>query len=182
MNEVPVPFVQLAPLLVLNCHEAPDSKPETMTVPTFVMPSTLLEPVSLVSAKVGAAGAVASTVIAEALEPGELVLPARSIWRTWTTPAVYVPEGSVKDVPVPFVHVPPLLVLNCHEAPVSMPPTFTVPSVVTPSEPLEPVSFASENVGAAGAVLSTVIAALLEPIGLVLPARSVCWACRAPAA
>ena len=39
------------------------SMPETVMEPLLVMPSELEEPVSLVSAKVGAAGAVVSTVI-----------------------------------------------------------------------------------------------------------------------
>ena len=49
------------------------------------MPSDPLEPVSLVSANVGVAGAVASTVIAVGLLKAPLVVP-ETVWRTRTEP------------------------------------------------------------------------------------------------
>ena len=64
------------------------STPEILTVPRLVTPSELLEPLSVASEKEGAAGAVASTVIAAAFCDGVTVtLPARSVWRTRTAPA-----------------------------------------------------------------------------------------------
>ena len=55
-------LLQLLPPLVLYCQLAPASMPETLTVPMLVMPSLALVPLSVASAKVGAAGAVMSAV------------------------------------------------------------------------------------------------------------------------
>ncbi len=60
MKLLPVPLLQLAPASVLYCQVAPASRPLTATVPTLLTPSLLLLPLSVLSAKVGAAGAVAS--------------------------------------------------------------------------------------------------------------------------
>src|SRR6185436_15431209 len=101
--------VKFAPPLTLYCHDAPASRPVTLTVPTLVLPSLELGPVSLASASPGAAGGAMSTVIAFALLLTVLVLPAASVWRTCTWPAVYVPAPSVKLVPPPVAKlVPPL--------------------------------------------------------------------------
>ena len=59
-----------------------------------------------------------------------------------------MPEPALQDVP--------LLVLYSQVALVSMSETVTVPSLVTPSELLEPLSMAREKEGAAGAAVSTV--------------------------
>ncbi len=48
--------------------------------------------------------------------------------------------------------------LYCHVAPGSSPLTFTVPLLVMPSLPDDPVSSASAAVGTAGAIVSTVTA------------------------
>jgi hypothetical protein len=66
---------------MLNAQVAFCSRSVTFTLPSLVMLSPGV-PVSLASAKVGAAGAVASTVIAAVLDRTALVLPARSVWRT----------------------------------------------------------------------------------------------------
>ena len=82
-----MPFIQLAPLSVLYCQVAPVSRPVTFTLPLEVTPSELLDPVSFASERAGAAGAEVSTMIVAALDLAGPVFPARSIWRTWTTPA-----------------------------------------------------------------------------------------------
>ena len=82
---------------------------------------------------------------------------------------------------MPVAHVPPPLMLYCHEAPASRPPTFTVPSFVMPSKPLEPVSLASARVGALADV-STVITMASDPAGLLFPVMSVWRARTMPAA
>ena len=52
--------LQVLPPLVLYCQVAPASMPETLMVPTLVMPSVALVPLSVASAKLGAAGAAVS--------------------------------------------------------------------------------------------------------------------------
>ena len=64
-------------------HEASDSRPETVTAALEVIRSLLLVPVSLVSARVGAEGAVLSRVKTRVVDAGE-VLPAWSVCRTCT--------------------------------------------------------------------------------------------------
>ena len=87
MKDDPEPVVQLEPLLVLYCQVALGSMPETVTAPLLLMRSVLEEPVSLVSLKVGAAGAVASMVMTAAFREGVVVvLPARSVCRRRTAP------------------------------------------------------------------------------------------------
>ena len=44
---LPLPSLQVEPLSVLNCHLAPASRPETVAVPSLLMRSVLLLPVSL---------------------------------------------------------------------------------------------------------------------------------------
>ena len=75
MNEDPLPFAQEDPELTEYCQVAFDSSPETLIVPSVVMPSELDDPVSLASASEGADGAVVSTVIAPRLAAEE-VFPA----------------------------------------------------------------------------------------------------------
>ena len=86
--------------MVLYCQVAPVSMPETLMVPTLLMPSVALVPLSVARANVGAAGAVVSTVIATALLDGVTVtLLAASVWRSWIEPAAYVAlAGSAKLV------------------------------------------------------------------------------------
>ena len=80
--------LQLLPPLVLYCQVAPASMPVTLMVPTLVMPSLLELPSSVARAKVGAAGAVLSIVMAVALLDGVAVtLFAASVWRSWIDPA-----------------------------------------------------------------------------------------------
>ena len=76
----------------------------------------------------------------------------------------------MKKLPEPALQDVPLLVLYSQVALVSMPETVTVPSLVTPSELLEPLSVARENAGALGAAVSTVREMLL--VLAVLPAAS----------
>ena len=86
-KEVPVPASQLTPPLVEYCQLAPASRPVTLTVVVLVMPSLLLLPVSAARARLGAAAALVSMVTAPSW-PLELVLPARSLWRTRMLPAL----------------------------------------------------------------------------------------------
>ena len=75
--------LQLAPPLVLYCQVAPASMPETLTVPTLVMPSLLELPSAVARAKAGAAGAVVSKVMTAALLDGvAVVLLATSVCLT----------------------------------------------------------------------------------------------------
>ena len=90
------------------------------------------------------------------------------------TPGVYVPSVRVKVVPVPFVQFAPLLVLYCQVAPVSMLLTLTVTMLVMLSVADAPESVCSVNLGARGAVVSSVMAAVLLVAVPRLPARSVC--------
>ena len=82
---MPAPASQLLPPLVEYCQLAPASRPVTLTVPLFVMPSLLLVPVSLARARPGAVGALVSMVTAASCALA-LVLPARSLWRTRMRP------------------------------------------------------------------------------------------------
>src|SRR5207302_904841 len=138
VNVLPLPVVHVVPLLVLYSHVAFDSRPVTVTVPLLVTPSELLLPVS-VSVAVGALDALWSTVI-PLTSPVLSVFPARSICRTRTALAAYVPALKVNVLPLPVVQLVPALVLYSHVALDSRPVTVTVPSLVMPSEPLLPVS------------------------------------------
>ena len=93
-----------------------------------------------------------------------------------------MPAASVKLVPVPGVKLPPLLTLYCQVAPASRPLTFTVPTPVTPSLLLAPVSEAKTGIGAATAPPTTVMAAGLLLDVPVLPAASTCLTSTAPGA
>ena len=126
-----------------------------MTVPTLVMPSLALVPVSLAKPSVGADGAPTSTVIAAALLPTAPMLPAASVCLTCTPPMAWFPAGRTKLLPLPAVKMPPPLVLYCHEAPGSMPATIMVPALVMPSPAFAPLSLTSTRVGAGGAPVST---------------------------
>ena len=140
--------------------------PETLTVPTLVMPSEA--PLSVAKANVGVA-AMVSTVMAAALLDGvAVVLLAKSVCLTWMAPAAYVALApSVKLLTLAAcaaLQVVPPLVLYCQVAPASMPETLTVPTLVMPS--LAPLSVARVKVGAAGAAVSTAcrdVAAALLP-------------------
>ena len=78
----------------------------------------------------------------------------------------------LKLLPVPELQPVPPSKLNCQVAPASRPLTLTVRMLVMKSLLLEPESVASDSVGAAAAVSSVKVNALLA--GLVLPAASVC--------
>ena len=90
MKDVPDPVDQVgvpALPLVEYCQEALVSMPETLTVPTLVTPSEWEDPLSVAREKVGAAGEVASTVIAAEFCDGVAeTLPARSVCRTRIAP------------------------------------------------------------------------------------------------
>ena len=64
----------------------------------------------------------------------------------------------MKEDPLPFDQEDPELIEYCQVAFDSRPETLIVPFVVMPSEPEDPVSFASASEGADGAVVSMVIA------------------------
>ena len=76
----------------------------------------------------------------------------------------------MKVDPEPVVQLVPLLVLYSQVALSSMPLTLMVPTLVTPSELLAPLSVAREKAGALGAAVSTVREMLL--VLTVLPAAS----------
>ena len=81
-----MPVSQLTPASVEYCQLALASRPDTLTVPMLVIPSPLLAPVSAARARLGATGALLSTVISSSWALA-LVLPARSTWRTKSLPA-----------------------------------------------------------------------------------------------
>ena len=82
-----VPSFQLWPLSRLYCQVVSVSKPLTLAVAMLLRRSWVLLPLSVASARVRSEGAVVSTVMAWALLPTKLSLPARSVWRTFTWPA-----------------------------------------------------------------------------------------------
>ena len=172
-----LPVVQLVPALVLYCQVAPASRPETLTMPTFVMLS-VERPLFVASEAIGADGGVVSgtgvggrtTVLIVNIKALELALtlPATSVWRTVTD---FAPSPvSVKLLPAPVVQLVPPLVLYCQVAPASSPVTFTVPLLVIPS-PTTPLSTARLAVGAAAAVSR--VKARAPELALTLPAASV---------
>ncbi len=150
----------------------------TSTVPSLVTPSPGV-PVSFSSAAVGAAGMPVSMVIGPSW-PGALVLPASSVWRTWTSPASCSPGGNSKLVPAPGSQVWPPSVEYSQVASGSMPLTRMVPSMVMPS-PGVPVSFSSVSTGAAGGLEVSTITGPRRPEVLVLPASSVWRTCTSSA-
>src|SRR6185369_14023531 len=134
---------QVAPPLVEYWTVAPASIPVSDRVPVLVIWSLLLEPVSLKRSTVGAVGAMVSRV--KVRLPTLLVLPATSVWRTWT---VLLPSAAVKLL----FQVEPLSVEYSTAAPASMPLSDRVPFFVTWSVPLVPVSLERETPGAAATV------------------------------
>ena len=78
-----MPVAQVVPPSVLYCQVAPDSIPETLTVPVLLLPALL----TVGKLKLIAVGAVVSIVMADELVATVLVLPAVSVWRTLISPA-----------------------------------------------------------------------------------------------
>ena len=70
------------------CQLAPASNPDTTTVALLVIRSLPELPVSAARARAGAAGAALSIVKAANEVLAALVLPATSVWRTRTWPAL----------------------------------------------------------------------------------------------
>ena len=85
---VPVPLVQVPPLLRENCQLAPASRPLMERLGLDVIRSLLDRPVSASRLRSGAEGGLVSTVKAAKLERGALALPAASLCRTCTWPVV----------------------------------------------------------------------------------------------
>ena len=135
--------------------------PVTFSVPTLVILSVPLSPVSLVSETIGTATAVSSVNTSVV---GAETLPATSVWRTVTE---LRPCTGVNAVP----HVVPPLVEYSTLAPVSTPASNSVPTRVIRSVALAPVSFSSETRGAAGGSVSSVKASVVTVD--TLPATSV---------
>ena len=125
---------------------APASMPVTFSVPTFVILSELLRPVSLVNATVGADTDVSNV---NTSVPRPDTFPATSVWRTVT---VLRPCAGAYDV----VQVVPPLPEYSTFAPVSTPDSDSVPTRVIRSVALTPVSFNSDTPGDTGAVVSRV--------------------------
>ena len=120
--------------------------PVTFSVPTFVILSVPLSPVSLVSATIGTATAV-SSVNTSVVRPD--TLPATSVWRTVTE---LRPCTGVNAVP----HVVPPLVEYSTFAPASTPASDSVPTRVIRSDALTPVSLTSDTPGTTGTSVSSV--------------------------
>ena len=125
---------------------APASTPVTFSVPTFVILSVPLRPVSLVNATSGAA-TVVSSVNTSVATPD--TLPATSVWRTVTALRPCTSVNAVTHVVPPFVEYSTF-------APVSTPASDSVPTRVIRSLPLTPVSLASEQSGDTGTDVSNV--------------------------
>ena len=97
--------LHVVPPSVLYSIVLPASFGVTVSVPSLVIRSVALEPVSFVSSTLGAAGAVASTVTLPLPVPS---LPAASVAVTST---VVTPSASVATTSSASVHVPsPLFV------------------------------------------------------------------------
>ena len=79
VKEDPKPAFQLVPPLVLYSQVAPTTRLETLTVPSLVTPSELLDPVSFARAKVGAAGETVLMSMGVLSTPSVLVLPTASL-------------------------------------------------------------------------------------------------------
>src|SRR3569833_2242208 len=110
----PVPVLQLVPPSVLYCQIAFVSRPVTLTIPSLVIVSVLLLPVSAASASVGAATVVSSTKAWLATVPS---LPALSVTLSWRVVLlVSVTPFQVSVVPET------LLVMSVHVAPLSSEP------------------------------------------------------------
>ena len=125
---------------------APASMPVTFSVPTFVILSVPLSPVSLFNPTSGAATAVSSVNTSVARLD---TLPATSVCRTMTE---LRPCTGVNDVP----HVVPPLVEYSTLAPVSTPASDSVPTRVIRSDAPAPVSLASDKPGTTGTSVSSV--------------------------
>ena len=69
-----------------NCQLAPASNPPMSRLGLLVRRSVPERPVSAARARLGAVGAVVSTVKAAKASRGALVFPAGSSWRTCTWP------------------------------------------------------------------------------------------------
>ena len=125
---------------------APASIPVTFSVPTLVILSVVLSPVSLVNPTTGAVTAVSSVNTSVV---GADTLPATSVCRTMTE---LRPFTGVSAVP----HVVPPLVEYSTFAPASTPASDSVPTRVIRSDALAPVSLASDTPGTTGRSVSSV--------------------------
>src|SRR3569832_2852234 len=163
---------KVVPSVSYSATTAPASAvPVKVGVVTLVMRAVVEAPLSdeVDSGGVGAAGAAESSVKVKAAELLE-VLPATSGWLTITewTPS----PRKVMLEPVPVCQVLPPSVLYCQAEFVARPVTLMVPSRVSVSVLLLPVSALSVSVGATAA-LSSVKVKVAESLE-VLPATSVC--------
>ena len=82
-SDAPLPATKLPPLTEY-CQDAFDSMPETVTTLLLVMLSLPLLPVSASRARLGVAGAMASTITCKLAEFAE-TLPATSVCLTATS-------------------------------------------------------------------------------------------------
>ena len=79
MKFVPVPFVQVPPLLVLYCQVAPVSSPVMLIVPLLVMLSVVDAPLSAARARFGAVTEVSMVMVVLFCPGGLVVFPAGSV-------------------------------------------------------------------------------------------------------
>ena len=149
---VAVAVCQVAPLssdtrTMSPVASAAPSVPVIVWAAVAVMKSVALVPVSAENATVETAsvGAVVSSVNAKVPDTGEVV-PVESVCLAITDLA----PSPVREklVPVPVVHVAPPSMLYCQAAPLTRPPTLTVPLLVILSVADVPESEASVSVGA----------------------------------
>ena len=117
----------------------PASTPDSDRLPSEVIRSAPLDPVSLASDKPGLVGARVSSVNSNGV-PGDTP-PLPSNWRTRTT----LPPSTAVNSPL---QVCPASSEYSIPFPISTPVTNNAPSEVTASAVLVPVSFPSDTIGA----------------------------------
>ena len=111
---VPLPLFQVLPPLLLYCQVAPPSMPVTLTVPTLVMPSLALLPLSVASVGTSPDGSTVSrvnapTLLLTALPPASLTVvdTVTAPWPSATRLAALSVTACAAPVPVTdFVTVP----------------------------------------------------------------------------
>ena len=154
VNELPEPRVQLVPELSEYSNPAVDSKPVTLILPSLVILSRALTPVSVFKARVGITGATVSKVKRNSLVAPRL--PAASVCLMNNDLAPSFLNAKVKSFG-PGDQFTPLLSENSQVALASIPETVTMPAKVTLSVALIPVSLARTTTGAKGRKVSTLI-------------------------
>src|SRR5690554_3795504 len=166
-----MPSVHVSPPSVEYSHVASASRPLTFTVPLLVILSVASLPVSSASSRVGASGAVVSTVVEPVV--GSLSLPAWSLIvastssvlpssgaGTLTVTSPLLMSSSVNSVSLPLTTtVSPSLASLGRPTVTSTLPSPSISSSVINSSPL-PI----DTVGASGGLASPVMVSLSDAL------------------